>query len=173
MEKGLHNFQEEMAKIRTGRASVSLLDDVRVEYYGSQVPLNQVATLSTPESRLIVIAPWDKSAISAIMKAIQKADLGLQPVDDGKVVRLSLPPLTEERRKDIVKMAKKIAEESRVAIRNVRRDGNEHLKKIQKSGDMSEDDLRRSEHSIQELTDDFIKKVDESLQKKEKEIMEI
>ena len=173
MEESLKHFQVEMTKIRTGRASVSLLDGVRVEYYGSEVPLNQVGTLSTPEPGLIVIAPWDKSAISGIVKAVQKADLGFQPVDDGKVVRVPIPPLSEERRKEIAKKMKKVAEESRVSVRNCRRDGNENLKNLNKKGEISEDDLKKSEQIIQTQTDTHVKKIDEILHNKEKEVMKV
>ena len=173
MQKGFEHFQTEMTKIRTGRASAAMLDDVRVEYYGSMLPINQVATLSVPESRLIVITPWDKAAVAPLLKAIQKADLGLQPIDDGKVIRLSIPPLNEERRREIVKTAKKQAEESRVSIRNIRRESNEKLKSMQKAGDMTEDELRRLEDQVQTMTNEFIKKVDEALAHKEKEILEV
>jgi ribosome recycling factor len=173
MSDCLQSFQGEMAKVRTGRASVALLDDVRVDYYGTPTPLSQIGTLSTPEGNLIVITPWEKTIIPGILKAIQKADLGLQPMDDGMVVRIVIPPLNEERRKEIVKMTKKTAEESRVSIRNARRDANEHLKQLQKDGEISEDDLRKSENSIQKHTDDFIKKIDDVLHNKEQEIMSV
>ncbi len=173
MEKVIDNLRKEFAKLRTGRASISLLEGIRVEAYGNPMPINQVGTLSVPESRTITISPWDKALIPAIEKAIQKSDLGLQPINDGKLVRINLPALTEERRKDLVKVAKKHAEESRVSIRNVRREANEGAKKLQKDGKATEDDLRRSEVEIQKTTDHYIAEIDKVLAHKEKEIMEV
>lgn len=173
MTKAVEVLKTELAKFRTGRASPALLEGVKVEYYGSVLPLNQVATLSIPESRTIAITPWDKTAIPAIEKAIQKSDLGLTPINDGKLVRVTLPTPTEERRKELVKQAKKIAEEARVAVRNARRESNETLKKVQKEGKISEDELRKGETEIQKMTDQFIAQVDQFLSHKEKEILEV
>jgi len=173
MEKTLKNTRQQFAMIRTGKASPNILDSVRVNYYGSIVPLKQVASISIPEVRLIVIQPWEKNLISDIEKAILKADLGLNPINDGNVIRLPIPPLTEERRKDLVKLTKKIGEEGKVALRNIRRDANDLMKKAEKEHKISEDELHRGQDNIQELTDDFIKKIDELLQQKEKDIMEI
>jgi len=173
MESVFGGVQKDFSRIRTGKASIDILDHCVVNAYGSGMPLNQVATLSVPDARTIVISPWDKSTIGAIEKAIQTSDLDLTPVNDGQVVRISLPPLSEERRKELVKIAKKAAEEGRVHIRNVRRDANEHLKKLQKEGELSEDELKRSESDVQKLTDDTIAKVDESLHRKEAETLEV
>lgn len=173
MEKALEVLRGEFTKLRTGRASISLLDGIRVECYGNKMPLNQVATLSTPDSRTIAISPWDKTVIPEIEKAIQKSDLGLQPVNDGKLVRINIPALTEERRKEFVKIAKRVSEEGRVMIRNVRRDANEAVKKLQKEGKLSEDDLKKSEAEIQKTTDQYIAQVESLLSHKEKEIMEV
>ncbi|MBI1908740.1 MAG: ribosome recycling factor [Deltaproteobacteria bacterium] len=173
MAKSLESLQVEMGKLRTGRASVAILDEIRVECYGSAMPLNQVATLSVPESRLITISPWDKGLIQEIEKAIMKSGLGLQPANDGKLIRLPIPTLTEERRKDLVKLVKKGAEESRVSLRNLRREANETLKKNQKEGIISEDDLRKGETEVQKMTDEFIARVDQTVAHKEKEIMEV
>jgi len=173
MEKTIESLRGEFAKLRTGRASVAILDGVRVDSYGSMMPLNQVASVSVSDSRSIAISPWDKSLLQGIEKAIHKAELGLQPVNDGKLIRISIPPLTEERRKDLVKVAKKSAEEARVAIRNSRRDANEAVKKLQKDGKISEDDLKKWETEIQKMTDSFIANIDTVLANKEKEIMEI
>lgn len=173
LEKALEALRGEFAKLRTGRASIALLDGVRVECYGSQMPLNQVATLSVLESRTIVVAPWDKGVMGEIEKAIQKSDLGLQPVNDGKAIRIHIPPLTEERRKDLAKIGKRVAEEARVSVRNGRRDANEAVKKLQKDGKISEDDLKKWEQEVQKMTDQSIAQVDSMLAHKEKEIMEI
>ncbi len=173
MEKGIAALEKSFSKVRTGRASIALLDGIRVEYYGTQTPLNQVATLSVPESRLIVISPWDSSVIGLIEKAIQKSDLGLMPSNDGKVIRLSIPPLTEERRKELVKVVKKMSEESKVNIRNIRRDANEQLKDLKKDNTLSEDELFRHQEEVQKVTNKYIEKVDQVLATKEKEIMEI
>lgn len=173
MDKALAALEKSFSKVRTGRASVSLLDGIRVEYYGTMTPLNQVASLSTPESRLIVISPWDNSVLGAIEKAIQKSDLGLMPTNDGKLIRLAIPVLTEERRKDLVKVVRKMAEECKVKQRNARRDANEQLKAFKKDSEMSEDDLYSAQAEVQEMTDKYIAKTDAILTAKEKEIMEI
>ena len=173
MKKSISNLEEEFNGLRTGRASASLFDRIRVDYYGTPTPLNQVANISVPEARLIVIQPWDKGVIGDIEKAIQKSELSLNPSNDGKVIRLSIPPLTEERRKELVKMAKNIAEQSRVAIRNIRRDANDELKKLTKDGDLSEDEEKRGTDEIQKTTDRFIENINSVLEKKEKEIMEV
>jgi ribosome recycling factor len=162
-----------LATLRTGRASISLLDNVRVDYYGTPTPLNQVATLSVPDPTLIVAQPWDPSALTLIEKAIQKSDLGLNPANDGKVVRIPIPPLTEDRRKEMARKVHTYAEEARTSIRQVRRDANEHTKKLQKEKHLSEDDERRAHEKVQKLTDDHIKMVDDLSSKKEKEILAI
>ncbi len=173
MEAAINVLKKEFATIRTGRASLSLLDGIKVDYYGTMTPLNQVATLAVPESRLITIQPWDPKVIENIEKAIQSSGIGLTPANDGKIVRLPVPPLTEERRKELVKLAKKMAEDSRVAIRNIRRDINEEVKKIEKEKKISEDESRKSLEDIQKTTDQYIKKIDDILKKKEEEIMEV
>jgi len=173
MDKTIESLRGEFSKLRTGRASVAVLDGVRVDSYGSLMALNAVASLSISDSRTIVISPWDKSLLQEIERAVHKADLGLQPVNDGKLIRISIPPLTEERRKDLVKVAKKAGEESKVAIRNARREANEAVKKIQKDGKISEDDLKKWETEIQKLTDQYVTQIDTVLANKEKEIMEI
>jgi len=173
MQKGIGAFQHEMTTIRTGRASTSLLDTIRVEYYGSNTPLNQVANIGVPEPRLLSIQPWDKAVIPAIEKAILASNLGLVPQNDGNIVRLPIPQLTEERRKELVKMVRQLAEEGRVSVRNARREANELLKEAQKEGEVSEDDSKRGQAQVQELTDDFVKKVDALLVEKEEEIMEV
>ena len=173
MEKVLSDLQHEMAGVRTGRASVSLLDNVRADYYGTATPLNQLATLHVPEPTLITVQPWDVSQIGVIEKAIRAADLGLNPANDGKLIRVPIPPLTEERRKDLVKKLHHIAEDHRVALRNIRRDANEHVKKLLKDKLISEDDDRRAHDEIQKLTDGQIQKLDQAVKTKEKEILEI
>ncbi len=173
MSTTIETLKKEFSSIRTGRASLSLLDGIQIDYYSVPTPLNQVATLGVPESRLITIQPWDPKAIGEIEKAILKSDLGLTPANDGKIIRLGIPPLTEERRKQLVKMAKKTAEEARVTIRNIRRDGNEDVKRMEKEKHLSEDDTRKTQEEIQKLTDNNIKKIDEILFHKEAEIMEI
>jgi ribosome recycling factor len=173
MEKVLSDLQHEMASIRTGRASVGLLDTVRVDYYGTPTPLNQVATLHVPEPSLITAQPWDVSQIGAIEKAIRAADLGLNPNNDGRVIRVPIPPLTEERRKEIVKRLHGIAEDHKVAARNVRRDANENIKKLLKDKVISEDDDRRAHDEVQKLTDGHITKLDQAAKAKEKEILEL
>jgi ribosome recycling factor len=173
MDKALSALEKSFSKVRTGRASIALLDGIKVDYYGSATPLNQVATLSVPESRLIVISPWDGSVIGLIEKAIQKSDLGLTPSNDGKVIRLAIPPLTEERRKELVKIVKKMSEESKVKIRNIRRDANEQLKDLKKDNTISEDELYDQQEEVQKITNKYIEKVDQALAVKEKEILEI
>src|SRR5205807_2273844 len=173
MEKALGDLQHEMASIRTGRASLGILDHIRVDYYGAPTPLNQVANLHVPEPSLITIQPWDVSQIGPIEKAIRTSDLGLTPSNDGKVIRLPIPPLTEERRRDLVKIAKRQAEEVRVHIRNIRRDTLDEMKKHQKETKQTEDEAQKSHDEMQKLTDSYILKVDEILKKKEAEITEI
>ncbi len=172
MKKSIRALEEEFQTIRTGRASSAVFEKIKVDYYGNPTPLNQVATISIPEARLVVIQPWDKSVISEIEKAIQKSELSLNPMNDGKVIRINIPPLTEERRKEFVKVAKNAAEQARVAIRNIRRDANDEVKKSQKSSDISEDDEKRLEDSIQKLTDKYVEEVNNLLEEKEKEILE-
>ena len=173
MEKDIQIYEKSLNKIRTGRASLSLLDGIKVDYYGTPTPLNQVASLSIPESRLIQISPWDVSIIGTIEKAIQKSELGLMPTSDGKIIRISIPPLTQQRRKELVKIVKKMAEECKVKLRNERRDANERLKTLKKDNEISEDDMFKSQAEVQKMTDEYIKKVDEITALKEKEIMEI
>ncbi|MCF6093804.1 ribosome recycling factor [Microaerobacter geothermalis] len=173
MEKAIGAFKKDLSTLRAGRANPAILDRVQVEYYGTMMPINQLANINVPEPRLIVIQPWDKSSIGPIEKAIQKAELGLSPTNDGNVIRLPIPPLTEERRTELVKMLKKMAEESRVAIRNIRRDANDEMKKIEKEGTISEDESRREQEKIQKLTDKYINIVDELMAQKEKDIMEV
>lgn len=173
MNKTLKALQGDLNKVRTGRASVALFDDIRVDYYGTPTPLNQVATLSVPESRLIIIQPWDPQMIGEIEKAILKSELGVTPTNDGKLIRLTIPRLTEERRKDLVKIIKKMGEGSKVAIRNIRRDTNENFKEMEKEKLISEDELHQNFDKIQKVTDGFIRKIDEVLHAKEHEILEI
>ncbi|MBN2050098.1 MAG: ribosome recycling factor [Spirochaetales bacterium] len=173
MKKTVANLKDEFNTIRTGRASAALFDQVKVNYYGQMTPLNQAANISIPEARLVVIQPWDKSLLGEIEKAIQKSELSVNPNNDGKVIRINIPPLTEERRKEYVKIAKSMAEQGRVAIRNIRRDSNESLKKMQKNSDISEDDEKRGTEEIQKLTDSYIEDINSQLDEKEKEIMEI
>lgn len=173
MNKCISSLEGEYLSMRTGKASTALFDKIKVDYYGSETPLNQVASISSPEARLIVIQPWDKSVLSAIEKAIQKSELGLNPNNDGKLIRVSFPPLTQERRKELAKSAKASAEGARVAIRNVRRDAMEELKKLQKNGDISEDQQKDGENKIQKMTDKAIEQVAKVAETKEKEIMEI
>lgn len=173
MGKSIESLKREYSRLRTGRASISLLDGIRVSYYDTPTPLNQMASLAVPEPRLIVIQPWDKTAIEDIEKAILKSELGLTPVNDGKIIRISIPPLTEERRKELVKVARKMSEENKVAIRNIRRDANEMLKDLKKEKEITEDDLYRSQEEVQKATDQFISQVDELCAAKEKEILEI
>jgi len=173
MEKTLESLGREVATIRTGRASLSILDGITLEYYGAQSPLNQVATLSIPESRLIVIQPWDPSVIKDIEKAIMRSDLGLTPNNDGKVIRIPIPLLTEERRIQLVKVVKRHGEEGKIAIRNIRRDAIADAKEFEKEKAISEDELHRGQDEIQKITDRFIEKVDELVAKKEQDILEI
>jgi ribosome recycling factor len=172
MEKALSDLQHDMAAVRTGRATISLLDSVRADYYGTPTPLNQVATLHVPEPTLITVAPWDVSQIGPIEKAIRAADLGLNPSNDGKRIRVPIPPLTEERRKELVKKLHHIAEDHRVAMRNIRRDANENVKKLLKDKVISEDEDRRAHDEIQKLTDTSIQRLDAAAKAKEKEILE-
>ena len=173
MLKSLESLSKDFSGLRSGRASASLLDKIRVDYYGSETPINQVATVSVPEARMIVIQPWDKSVLSAIEKAILKSDLGLPPNNDGKLIRLNFPPLNEDRRKQLVKTAKATSEQSRVAMRNIRREAMDELKKMQKNGDISEDELKDAESKIQKMTDSYIAQVNSLSDETEKEIMEI
>lgn len=173
MEKSITDFQHALASIRTGRASLSLLDNIRVDYYGTPTPLNQVANLHVPEPSMITIQPWDVSQINSIEKAIKGSDLGLNPSNDGKVVRIPIPPLTEERRKEIVKRLHHITEDHRVAVRNIRRDANDHMKKLLKDKTISEDDERKGLDEMQKMTDGYIAKLDATSKAKEKEILEI
>lgn len=172
MGKSIVALENELKRIRTGRASVSLLDGIRVDYYGTLTPLNQMASLSVPESRLIMIQPWDVSAIKLIEKAVMKSDLGVTPANDGKVIRISIPPLTEERRKKLARILQKTCEEYKVAIRNIRRDSNELIKGFKKDGDISEDDAFKAQDEIQKFTNEYTQKVDVIYKEKEKEILE-
>jgi ribosome recycling factor len=165
-------LKNEFKRIRTGRASLALFEGIRVSYYGTPTPLNQIASLSIPESKLIVIQPWDQSVIGEIEKEILKSELGLTPMNDGKVIRVPIPPLTEERRRELVRVVRKIAEEHKVSIRNIRRDTNELLKGFKKDGEISEDDFYRGQDKVQKITDDYIRLVDQTCQEKEKEILE-
>jgi len=173
MEKAVEALKKELNKVRTGRASTALLDDIRVDYYGTPTPLNQIGTLSVPEARLITIQPWEKHLVPEIEKAIHKSDLGLNPSSDGQLIRIAIPALTEERRKEMVKLVKRMGEDAKVSVRNVRREANEKLKKLEKDKEISEDELKRGEKEIQDLTDSFVGKVDEVVAKKENEVMEI
>src|SRR6267378_7841303 len=173
MEKAISDMQHEMAAIRTGRASLGLLDHIRVNYYGTSTPLNQVANLHVPEPSLITIQPWDVSQIGPIEKAIRVSDLGLNPANDGKVIRLPIPPLTEERRKELVKKLHAVAEHHRVSVRNIRRDGNEAVKKLLKDKKITADEDKRGHDEIQKMTDGYMQKLDHAAKSKEKEIMEI
>lgn len=172
MEKTVNSLKEEYNTIRTGRASAAIFDKVRVDYYGTPTPLSQVGTISIPEARLVVVSPFDKSLISAIEKAIQTADLGLNPSNDGKVIRIAIPPLTADRRKELVKQAKNTAENYRTTIRNIRRDGNDALKKQQKAGELTEDQLKTETDKLQKLTDKYIEEINKVYEAKEKEIMD-
>ena len=173
MDKRIKSLDGELKQVRTGRASVAVLDNVRVDYYGNPTPLSQVATMSTPDARTITIAPFEKKLIAEIEKAIHKADIGVQPTNDGNVVRLPFPALTEDRRKDIVKNIKKIGEEAKISIRNIRRDSNEEIKKQEKEKKVSEDDRKKLEIDVQKHTDNFIKMIDDKILVKEKEVMTI
>ena len=173
MEKAVEDFRKELAAIRTGRASVHMLDSVSVDYYGTAMPLNQIAQVHAPEAQLITVQPFDPSSLGGIEKAIRSADLGLNPMNDGKLIRVPVPPLTEERRRDLVKHLHKVLEDHRTAVRNIRRDGNELIKKTLKDKKITEDDERRSLEEIQKLTDDEIKKMEEMSKTKEKEVMSV
>ncbi|SHN56028.1 ribosome recycling factor [Desulfovibrio litoralis] len=173
MNKALAALDKEFDKLRTGRASTSLVDNVKVDYHGTPTPIQQLASVAIPDSRSITIQPWDKSAFSLIEKALQKSDLGINPVNDGKIIRINIPPLTEDRRKDLAKLAKKYAEEAKVAVRNIRRDANDAFKKLEKDKTISEDDHKKSSDVVQKTTDSFVQKIDQRLTAKEKEIMEI
>lgn len=173
MEKTIEVLKKELASMRTGRASLSILDGVMVDYFGTPTPINHVATMSVPESRLITIQPWDPKIIGEIERAILKSDLGLNPGNDGKIIRLAIPQLTEERRKQIVKQVHKKGEDAKVALRNIRREGNDELKKIEKEAHVSEDETKRSIDEIQKITDSYIRIVDEALAHKEQEVMEV
>lgn len=173
MDKTLETLRAELAKVRTGKATTALLDGIKVDYYGNMTPLNQVGNLTVLDAHTLSITPWDKSMVPVIEKAILEANLGFNPVSDGTNIKIPVPPLTEERRKDFVKIVKKFGEDAKIAIRNVRRDANEHLKKEQKDKKMSEDELKIAEEEVQKLTDQHIKMIDDLLKHKEKEIMEV
>jgi len=173
MNGAISALEKEFSKLRTGRATTALVDNIVVDYYGTPTPINQLSSVSVPDSKTITIQPWDKGAFGAVEKAIMSSDLGLNPVNDGKIIRISIPPLTEERRKELVKVAKKYTEDCKIAIRNVRRDLNDSLKTMEKDKDISEDEKKKGEADVQKLTDDFVKKSDETLAEKEKEILEI
>ncbi|WP_062105048.1 ribosome recycling factor [Bacillus niameyensis] len=173
MEKAIQAYGRELSSIRAGRANASLLDRISVDYYGAPTPINQLASVSVPEARMLVIQPYDKSVLGDIEKAILKSDLGLTPSNDGSLIRLTIPQLTEERRKELVKIVRKESENAKVAIRNVRRDGNDDLKKLEKSGDITEDELRNFSDDIQKLTDDHIKKIDDMTKEKEQEVLAV
>lgn len=173
MLASLEAYRRELAKLRTGRASLAILEDIKVEYYGTLSPLNQIATLGVPDPRTITIQPWDVSVVQSIEKAIMKSELGLNPVNDGRVIRLPIPPLNEERRKDLVKIVKKYAEECKLSVRNARRDANDALKKMKDSSAITEDNFKKGQERIQKLTDDLIHKIDETASHKEKDIMEV
>ena len=172
MSKSIASLKNELSRLRTGRASLSILDPIRVDYYGTLTPMNQMATLAVPESRLITIQPWDVSVIKDIEKAILKSDLGLTPSSDGKIIRIAIPPLTEERRKELVKVVHKKCEDYKVSVRNIRRDANELLKSMKKDGEISEDDAFKAQDQVQKITDEQIKLIDECYKDKEKEILE-
>lgn len=173
MDKAVQSLKRDLATVRAGRASAAMLDKVTVDYYGSPMPIPQVASVSTPDPRQLVISPWEKNMLGEIEKAIQRSDLGLNPSNDGAVIRLVIPVLTEQRRQELVKVVKKMSEESRVAVRNVRRDANDDLKKLEKSGDVSEDDVRRMQERIQGITDKYVSEIDKQLSMKEQELTEV
>ena len=173
MDKTLEHLEEDFGAVRAGRANAKVLDRITVEYYGSETPLNGVATISTPDARTLVIQPWDNKLLKEIQKAIQLSDLGINPQNDGKVIRLVFPQLTEERRKDLAKQVKKYAEDAKVAMRNIRRDGMDYVKKLKKSSEITEDDQKKAEKDLQDLLDKSIKKVDAALAAKEKELMSL
>jgi ribosome recycling factor len=172
MEKSVAALKRDLKRLRTGRASLSILDGIKVDYYGTMTPLNQMATLAVPESRLITIQPWDMSIIKDIEKALLKSDLGLTPSNDGKIVRIAIPPLTEERRKELVKVVHKMCEDYKISLRNIRRDSNDLLKSMKKDGEISEDDLYKAQDQVQKITDEQIKLIDACFKDKEKEILE-
>jgi ribosome recycling factor len=172
MEKAIAAFQKELNRLRTGRASPALLEGIRVDYYGTPTPIHQTASINIPESRLVVIQPWDKSTIESIEKAIQKANLGLSPTNDGQVIRIAIPPLTEERRKELGKLAKKMAEDCKIGIRNIRREANESLKTLEKDKKISEDDYHRATDDVQKNTDEKVKQIERIMEAKQKEILE-
>ena len=173
MSKTIDSMKQSLMKVRTGRASIGIFDGIMVDYYGTPTPMNQLATLAVPEPRLITIQPWDKGALSSIEKAIMKSELGLTPANDGKIIRVPIPPLNEERRKELVKMVKKMAEDFRIEIRNHRRGTNSLIKDLEKDKEINKDELKSSQDKVQEITDDFIKRIDGMLSDKEKEIMEV
>jgi len=173
MDKSIHSLTERLNGIRTGRASLALIEKIQVSYYGTMTPLNQVASLSVPDSRTVLIQPWDKTALPEVEKAISKSDLGINPMNDGTIVRLNFPQLTEERRREMTKVVKKIGEEAKVAIRAIRRDINEDLKKQGKTSELSEDEVKRSQDTVQKITDELIEHIDELIVDKEAEIMEV
>jgi ribosome recycling factor len=173
MKRALESVRRELGSIRTGKATTTLLDGIKVDYYGTMTPLSQVANISAPDSRLLVIQPWEKRLIPDIVKAIHKSDLGLNPQSDANVIRLPIPPLTEERRKDLVKLVKKLTEEGKIVLRNIRRDSNEALKKAEKDKDISEDESRKAQEHVQEITNKYIELIDEMTKKKEEEVMEV
>lgn len=173
MEKALVALDREFGKLRTGRAQTSLVDGIKVDYYGTPTPISQLASVAVPDSRTLTIQPWDRSAFPLVEKAIMKSDLGLTPMNDGKLIRISIPVLTEERRKELVKLSRKYGEEAKVAIRNVRRDANDHLKKLEKGKDVSEDDVRKAQEDVQKITDKYVAKADDKCTAKEKEIMDL
>ncbi len=173
MQKTISVFKEDLGGIRAGRANPSMLDKLTVDYYGTVTPVKQLASVSAPEPRLLLIQPYDRSAMTSIEKAIQMSDLGMNPSNDGKVIRLNVPQLTEERRKDLTKVVKKTAEDAKIAIRNERREGNESIKKAQKDGEITEDELKRAQDEIQKLTDKYVQQIDELVVKKEKELLEV
>jgi ribosome recycling factor len=173
MDKALESVRRDFSTVRTGKASPAILDTVRVEAYGSQMPLNQLATVSVPEARMLIIQPFDQSMMGAIEKAIQTADLGLNPANDGRVIRVPVPALTEERRKEFVRVLHKMGEDGRVSVRQARKDANDEIKQRQKDGELSVDEARRDQDQVQKLTDDYVSKIDELLQHKEVEVMEV
>ena len=172
MNKAVDALKKDFLKIRTGRASTALLDGIKVDCYDTQMPIDQVATISAPESRLLTIQPWDQTIMGSVEKSILKSELGLTPMNDGKIIRISIPPLTEERRKELAKLARKMAEENKISIRNFRREANEMLKELKAEKEISEDELYRSQDDVQKITDELIKKVDETTAQKEQEIIE-
>jgi len=173
MEKASEKIKGELSKIRTGKATTTLLDGIKVEYYGNMVPLKQVANIGTPDIHLISIQPWEKGMLEKMEKAILKSELGLVPINDGNIIRVPIPKLTEERRLELVKLVKKFGEESKIAVRNIRRDGNERVKKMEKNSEISEDEMRKGIDKIQQITDEFIEKIDKIVKLKEQEIMEV